>query len=276
VLSAPGHYVGEVRHVLVNGYSNGWLIPWKGSYELTVSYRPERLAHAARVIDLVLIPVIPTAALFGRRLRNLPPQAPSAVPLGARPTIETPRLGRAMNIALPATEGCAAYHRRIEETIDPRRSLLRVLLPDEQVQLDGDTLRSAENNVVLLKGILRDSVGDPGRLQEAGRGAGGALIEGLSQGGAGGAPLGWRGRCGRRPVRRRQVDGDHGDDGYAGDRREAADDQAPSRGRLRPGMAGAMGAVILCGWSFRLHWSTLDPADGDADDREALLAGSNR
>jgi hypothetical protein len=70
VLSAPGHYVGEVRHVLVNGYSNGWLIPWKGSYELTVSYRPERLAHAARVIDLVLIPVILTAALFGRRLRT--------------------------------------------------------------------------------------------------------------------------------------------------------------------------------------------------------------
>ena len=31
-----------VEHFKVNGYANGWRVPWTGSYELTISYRPER------------------------------------------------------------------------------------------------------------------------------------------------------------------------------------------------------------------------------------------
>jgi arabinofuranan 3-O-arabinosyltransferase len=38
----------EARHVVVNGYANGWLIPWEGSYDLMISYQPESVAQKAR------------------------------------------------------------------------------------------------------------------------------------------------------------------------------------------------------------------------------------
>ena len=39
----------------MNGYANGWRVPWKGSYDLTVTYGPEQLARWAGRIDLVLV-----------------------------------------------------------------------------------------------------------------------------------------------------------------------------------------------------------------------------
>jgi arabinofuranan 3-O-arabinosyltransferase len=47
-----------LAHVRVNGYANGWRVPWKGTYEFTVTYGPEQLARLARRIDLVLIPLV--------------------------------------------------------------------------------------------------------------------------------------------------------------------------------------------------------------------------
>jgi hypothetical protein len=51
-----------VAHVRVNGYANGWRMPWRGSYDLTVTYGPEQMARWAERIDLVLIPLV--AALW--------------------------------------------------------------------------------------------------------------------------------------------------------------------------------------------------------------------
>jgi len=51
--TAEGHPDSELRHVEVNGYANGWLVPFKGSYEMTLEYGPERYAQAARVLSIV-------------------------------------------------------------------------------------------------------------------------------------------------------------------------------------------------------------------------------
>ena len=45
----------EPLQVEVNGYANGWLIPWQGSYDLVIEYGPERYARAARWISLVTL-----------------------------------------------------------------------------------------------------------------------------------------------------------------------------------------------------------------------------
>jgi hypothetical protein len=47
-----------LTHVRVNGYANGWRVPWKGSYDLTVTYGPEQLARWAARIDLVLVSLV--------------------------------------------------------------------------------------------------------------------------------------------------------------------------------------------------------------------------
>jgi arabinofuranan 3-O-arabinosyltransferase len=61
---APGWRVRPIgrpalraEHLRVNGYANGWRLPWRGTYDLTVSYAPENTARLARRIDLVLIPL---------------------------------------------------------------------------------------------------------------------------------------------------------------------------------------------------------------------------
>jgi arabinofuranan 3-O-arabinosyltransferase len=54
-LSADGRNASELPHVRVNGYANGWLVPWKGSYELTLEYGPEQYARAARWLSLVAL-----------------------------------------------------------------------------------------------------------------------------------------------------------------------------------------------------------------------------
>jgi arabinofuranan 3-O-arabinosyltransferase len=52
---AEGRDASDLRHVEVNGYANGWLVPWEGSYELTLEYRPERYARAARWLSLLAL-----------------------------------------------------------------------------------------------------------------------------------------------------------------------------------------------------------------------------
>jgi arabinofuranan 3-O-arabinosyltransferase len=84
-LTSGSRSVDGVQHVLANGYANAWLIPWGGTYEVTLRYAPEALAHRVRVLDLVLVPIVLAAtvgaALFRRiavlrRLgRRLPPAA---------------------------------------------------------------------------------------------------------------------------------------------------------------------------------------------------------
>ena len=57
-VEAAGRDAPDVAHVRVNGYANGWRLPWKGTYDLTITYGPERLARWAGRLDLVLIPLV--------------------------------------------------------------------------------------------------------------------------------------------------------------------------------------------------------------------------
>jgi arabinofuranan 3-O-arabinosyltransferase len=56
-VEAAGRELAGVAHVRVNGYANAWRLPWGGTYEVTITYGPEQLAHWAQRIDLVLIPL---------------------------------------------------------------------------------------------------------------------------------------------------------------------------------------------------------------------------
>jgi hypothetical protein len=53
--TADGRDDSDLKHVEVNGYANGWLVPWEGSYELTLEYGPERYARAARWLSLLAL-----------------------------------------------------------------------------------------------------------------------------------------------------------------------------------------------------------------------------
>jgi arabinofuranan 3-O-arabinosyltransferase len=66
---APGRDTDGVRHLRINGYANGWRIPWAGSYDVTIEYAPERAASAARRLDLVIVPLA-LLALLWRPLRR--------------------------------------------------------------------------------------------------------------------------------------------------------------------------------------------------------------
>jgi arabinofuranan 3-O-arabinosyltransferase len=48
---------GRGRHVIVNGYANGWLLPWRGSYDLEIRFAPARYARAAQLVDLGFVPL---------------------------------------------------------------------------------------------------------------------------------------------------------------------------------------------------------------------------
>jgi hypothetical protein len=61
-VESRGRELPGLAHVRVNGYANAWRLPWRGTYELTVTYAPERLARQAEQIDLLLIPLV--AALW--------------------------------------------------------------------------------------------------------------------------------------------------------------------------------------------------------------------
>jgi hypothetical protein len=54
-IEIAGRDTSAIRHVLVDGYANGWLIPWKGNYEVRFYYGPETVARAARWADLILV-----------------------------------------------------------------------------------------------------------------------------------------------------------------------------------------------------------------------------
>jgi arabinofuranan 3-O-arabinosyltransferase len=56
-VEAKGRGSDGVEHLRVNGYANGWRIPWEGTYDLTISYAPERLARLAGLADLFLVPL---------------------------------------------------------------------------------------------------------------------------------------------------------------------------------------------------------------------------
>jgi len=68
-IEARGRDASAARHLRVNGYANGWRIPWAGSYELTIRYGPERIATLARRVDLVVVP-LGLVALFWRPRRR--------------------------------------------------------------------------------------------------------------------------------------------------------------------------------------------------------------
>ena len=61
-----GHDTSGLVHLPVDGYANGWRVPWSGTYELTIRYEPERFARWARRIDLVVLPLV-AALWLGRR-----------------------------------------------------------------------------------------------------------------------------------------------------------------------------------------------------------------
>ena len=63
----------SLRHLRVDGYANGWQIPWRGTYDLTITYRPEALARAARKLDLIVLPLallVPIGRRIARRRRR--------------------------------------------------------------------------------------------------------------------------------------------------------------------------------------------------------------
>jgi arabinofuranan 3-O-arabinosyltransferase len=57
-----------LRHIRVNGFANGWLVPWRGSYELTLEYEPEQYARGARWLSL-FAPVVLLGWSGRRRIR---------------------------------------------------------------------------------------------------------------------------------------------------------------------------------------------------------------
>jgi arabinofuranan 3-O-arabinosyltransferase len=73
-LTSGSRSVAGVRHITADGYANAWRIPWTGSYDVTLRYAPEELAHRARILDLVLVPIVlalAVAAPLVRRNRGL-------------------------------------------------------------------------------------------------------------------------------------------------------------------------------------------------------------
>jgi arabinofuranan 3-O-arabinosyltransferase len=66
-VESPGRDASELEHVRVNGYANGWLVPWTGSYEVRLFYEPERYARLARRTSLALLP-LGLLVLLARRL----------------------------------------------------------------------------------------------------------------------------------------------------------------------------------------------------------------
>jgi len=69
-LRVTGQDPVEAEHIRVNGYANGWLVPWTGSYFLTLEYEPERVARIARRVDLFVIPFGLMLALWRPRRRD--------------------------------------------------------------------------------------------------------------------------------------------------------------------------------------------------------------
>jgi arabinofuranan 3-O-arabinosyltransferase len=84
-VEVPGHSSGGASHLRVNGYANGWRLPWRGTYDLKITYRPEQLALWAARSDLVLIPLALVLSLgrwgVRRRWQLVPERAPG-VPKG--------------------------------------------------------------------------------------------------------------------------------------------------------------------------------------------------
>jgi hypothetical protein len=76
-IERTGHAASEALHVRADGYANGWLVPWRGTYEMTLVYGPEQYAHAARWTSavgaaLLLVPLMGGPAYARRRRRRSP------------------------------------------------------------------------------------------------------------------------------------------------------------------------------------------------------------
>jgi arabinofuranan 3-O-arabinosyltransferase len=72
-LRVVGQPSRRATHLRVNGYANGWRVPWRGTYDLAVSYAPESTARFARRLDVVLIPLTLLGWLGWRRARAARP-----------------------------------------------------------------------------------------------------------------------------------------------------------------------------------------------------------
>jgi arabinofuranan 3-O-arabinosyltransferase len=57
-LEYPGKTAQEAQHLRADGYANGWIVPWQGSYQLRIWYQPEVVAVVARRISLLAIPLL--------------------------------------------------------------------------------------------------------------------------------------------------------------------------------------------------------------------------
>jgi arabinofuranan 3-O-arabinosyltransferase len=83
----------SARHVRLDGYRNGWVIDAAGSYDLTISYAPDRTARWAQFTSLAALAMLTLRAALGpglrsRGRRSLPPGRgrphPPVRPAGAR------------------------------------------------------------------------------------------------------------------------------------------------------------------------------------------------
>jgi hypothetical protein len=57
-LKRRGIRSGQGKHVRVNGYANGWIVPWRGDYELVLTYSPERVAATAWFVSALALAIL--------------------------------------------------------------------------------------------------------------------------------------------------------------------------------------------------------------------------
>jgi arabinofuranan 3-O-arabinosyltransferase len=71
-LEGGSHGSARASHLRVDGYANGWRVPWRGSYDLKLTYGPEQPALWARRGDALLIPVVLVLSLLRWAVQRRP------------------------------------------------------------------------------------------------------------------------------------------------------------------------------------------------------------
>jgi arabinofuranan 3-O-arabinosyltransferase len=114
----------RASHLRVDGYANGWRVPWRGSYDLELTYGPEQLALWTRRGDALLIPVVLALSLLRWGAQRRPQR------VGRRSSADSRRRLRPRTIAL----GWRTEHTEAS-TMRARLSMRRVSLDDSSAEL---------------------------------------------------------------------------------------------------------------------------------------------
>jgi hypothetical protein len=152
-LESGTHGSSRASHLRVDGYANGWRVPWRGSYDLKVTYGPEQSALWARRADAVLIPVVLVLSLLrwgvqrrpqrvGRRRSagSLRPLRPSTIASGW-PTEHT----EASTVRARFSNRRGSLDRDDELTVRLKRAEDELAKYRERETLIAETLLTAQN-----------------------------------------------------------------------------------------------------------------------------------